>query len=142
MKEAVQKVEDFHKTEYFKNIKPIPGAREVLDELKKNNDLYVITARSENIRKDTEEWIEKYYPNIFSKVYLTNHYALNGTETSKKKVCDSLDVDIFIEDNIKYAEECVGPNRKIYLLDYPWNQSDKLPQNIIRVHSWKEINIK
>jgi uncharacterized HAD superfamily protein len=142
--EAIDKVEEFHKTQYFKNIKPMEGAKEVLEKLKKNNELFVITARRDNIRKETEEWVNKYYPNIFSKIYFTDEFSNASTKsTTKKKICDSLDIDIFIEDNIKYALECAGPKRKVYLLNYQWNQTkEKLPKNIIRVNSWKEIDIK
>jgi uncharacterized HAD superfamily protein len=139
LKEALQKIDTFHKTKYFKNIKPIEGAKEVLEELKKNNELYIITARSEDIRKETEKWVERYFPNIFSDIYFTNQFSLDGTSTTKKIVCDNLDIDILVEDNLTNAIECTRSKRKIYLLDYPWNQIDKLPEGITRVHSWKEI---
>lgn len=140
--EAIDKVEIFHKTQYFKNIKPMEGAKEVLEKIKKNNELFVITARRDNIRKETEEWINKYFPNIFSKIYFTDEFSHASTKsTTKKIICDNLDIDIFIEDNINYAFECAGPNRKVFLIDRPWNQTVTLPQNIMRVHSWKEINI-
>lgn len=142
LEQAVEKVYEFFKTPYFKNIKPVEGAKEVLERLKKNNELFIITARQESIRKETEEWLNKNYPNIFSKIYFTNQYSLGGTETTKKKICDELEMDVLIEDNINYTFECAGPNRKVYLIDRPWNQSAELPQNAKRVYSWKEINIK
>ena len=48
-------------------------------------------------------------------------------------------INLIIEDNLSYAIECIAPHRKILLFDRPWNQADKLPNGIIRVHSWKEI---
>ena len=140
--EAINKVNDFHQSKYFDNVLPVKGAKEVLEKLKKNNELFILTARSEDMREKTEKFVEKYFPKIFSKIYFTNHFALNGTETTKKEMCDTLDIDVLIEDNIKYAGECATEKRKIYLMDYPWNQSDKLPKNVIRVHSWQEIGKK
>lgn len=137
--EAIQKIEDFHKTPYFENIKPIDGAKEVLEKLKKNNELYIITARRNNIEKESKEWIKKYFPNIFSKIYFTNQFSSDEMTESKKQICDNLDIDIFIEDDINNALECAEPDRKVFLFDYPWNQSDKLPKGITRVHSWEEI---
>ncbi len=138
--EAIQKIEDFFKTSYFSDIEPKEGAKDVLKKLKKNNELYVITARGDNMKKETEEWVEKYFPRIFSGIYLTNKFSDDGKGTTKEKVCDKLGIDIFIEDDIENVLECARQNsRKIYLFDYPWNQDDKLPKNVIRIHSWKEI---
>lgn len=138
--EAVQKIEDFHKTEYFKRIKPVEDARAVLEKLKKNNELYVITGRRNNVKKETEEWIGKNFPNIFSKIYLSNQFSSDEATTTKKNVCNELGIDIFIEDDLANALECAESEaRKVYLFDYPWNQCDKLPKNMKRVYSWKEI---
>jgi uncharacterized HAD superfamily protein len=139
---TIKELEKFHHSDYANNIKPLAGAKEVLENLKKNNELYIITARANSIKKDTEEWIEKYFPNIFSKIYFTNEFSHGVSEITKKKICDNLDIDIYIEDNLEFALECAEPNRKVFLIDHPWNQTDKLPANIKRVKSWKEINIK
>jgi phosphoglycolate phosphatase-like HAD superfamily hydrolase len=45
MEEAIQKVYDFHDTDYSKKIKPIKGVIEGINSLKKNNDLFIITSR-------------------------------------------------------------------------------------------------
>jgi len=142
LEQAIQKIDKFHKTYGFKNLKPIEGAKEVLEKLKKNNELYIITARTDDIKKDTEDWIELYFPNIFSKIYFTNQFSMGNKSIPKKKVCDDLGIDVFIEDNITNVLECTSPNRKVYLFDYPWNQTNKLPEGVERVHSWKEIDIK
>lgn len=134
-----RKVHEFHTTHYGQKIKPIKGAKKVLEKLKKNNELYIITARSEDIKKETEEWVEKHFPNIFSKIYFSKYLVLDGKEATKKSMCNDIGIDMFIEDNIKYAMECVEPNRKIYLFDYPWNQTNKLPNEIKRIFSWAEI---
>jgi len=139
LKEALQKIEDFHKTPYFKNIKPIKGAKEVLEKLKKNNEIYIITARGDDIKKATEKWVENHFPNTFSKIYFTDEFLQENAEVTKGTVCNSIGIDVFIEDNLEYALECAGPNRKVYLLDYPWNQTDELPEGVKRVYSWKEI---
>ncbi len=137
--EAIDKVYEFYKTDYFRNIKPVPGALEVLNIFKKNNNLVIITARADIIADTTRKWVEKYFPNIFSEIYFANHFAQEGTERTKQEFCDSLDIDILIEDVIKYAAECVAPKRRVLLLDYPWNKVASLPVGIERVYSWKEI---
>jgi len=137
--EAIQKVYDFHKTDYFKNIQPLEDAKIACTELKKNHELFVITSRQNDVIDATREWVDKYFPSIFSGIHFTNHFAQNGTSVTKKEICDNLAIDILIEDNLKFATECVTPKRHVLLFDYPWNQNSDLPKGIIRVYSWKEI---
>ncbi len=139
MDEYKKRVGEFYTTDYFLNTEPIEGAKNVLGELKKDNELYVITARSDDVKKVTEKWIEENYPNIFTKIYFTNQFGQTGVKTSKAIICNDLNIDVFIEDSINFALECAAPNRKVFLLDYPWNQKDKLPVGVTRVNSWKEI---
>jgi len=137
--EAIEKIYEFYKTDFFKNIKPIKGSQKAIEKLKKNNELFIITARQNVIKKETRLWVEKNFPNAFSNIHFTNHYAQKEKLKTKKEVCDLLDVDILIEDSLEYSSECVNPKRKIFLMDYPWNKSDNLPKNIERVYSWEEI---
>jgi len=138
-KEVQEKLHRFHTTFYGEYEKPVKEAREILEKIKKNNELYVITGRFSDIREETNKWIDNNFPNIFSKIYFSNEVVFDGATSFKKKVCDKLKIDIFIEDNLANAIECYGPNRKVFLFDRPWNQTDKLPKEIQRVYSWKEI---
>ena len=136
---AIQKIYDFHKTYYFKNIKPVTGAIKALTILKQDNDLFVITARQNNIKKETKEWVNQYFPNLFSGIYLGNHFSQNGDAIAKSKICDDLAVEVMIEDSIENAIDCISPKRRVFLFDRPWNQQAELPPEISRVFSWKEI---
>jgi 5'(3')-deoxyribonucleotidase len=135
----IQRVYDFHKTDYFKNIKPIKDAEESVKKLKENNELFIITSRQNAVIEETKQWIEKYFPNIFSEIYFTNNLSKNGESKTKKEICDLINADILIEDSLEYCLECMSPNRKIFLLDYSWNKNNNLPKEITRVYSWKEI---
>ena len=137
--EAIQRVYDFHKTAYFKNMKPVVGSQEAIDILKRNNDLMVVTSRTEDVAETTREWIAQHFPNIFSGIYFANHYSQSGSPRTKKEICNSEDIDLLIEDSLEYALECLTPQRKVLLLDCPWNSDSDLPQGIYRVNSWKEI---
>ena len=50
-----------------------------------------------------------------------------------------LGISLFIEDHLDFAYDCASLDIKILLMNMPWNQTKKLPENIIRVYSWKEI---
>jgi len=137
----VKKIHDFHLSTYGKNILPVEGAQEVIKKLKENNELFIITARSDEIREDTKKWVEENFPNTFTEIYFTNHFLKNSTTTTKGKVCDDLSVDIFIDDALPNILSCAKPGRKVFLLDYSWNQTDKLPESVTRIKSWKELDI-
>lgn len=137
--ETEKVIKKFVTSYYGKGITPMSDAKEVLDKLKKNNEFYVITARSNDIKEETETWINNYFPNIFSKIYFTNQSLKIGTGGTKGEICDIVGIDIFIEDNLDYVSECAGQNRIVYLMDRPWNQTDKLPDGVKRVFSWAEI---
>lgn len=136
---SIQKVYDFHKTPYFKNIKPIKGSKESLEILKKNNKLFIITSRQNSIADETNRWVENNFPNIFSGIYFTNNFSEYGDVKTKAEICDNLRIDVLIEDSFLFAAECLKPNRKILLFDYPWNKHLVLPEEIERVHSWEEV---
>jgi len=137
--EAIQKLRDFYQTNYFKNIKPVSGAIKALSNLKQNNDLFVITARPNEIIKDTKKWLNQYYPNFFSGTYFANHCPQSGSEIPKSQICDELEIEVMIEDSIENALDCAGLKRRVLLFDRPWNQQAELPSGISRVLSWKEI---
>lgn len=139
IKDSAKKIDEFENTDDFLKLKPLDGALEVLKKLKENNELFIITGRSDTNKEKTEQWLSEYFPNIFSKIYYTNQLSLDGKNITKKKICDILDIDILIEDNLPNVLDCSGPKRHAYLLDYPWNQTTKLSEGIKRVHSWKEI---
>jgi len=137
--EAIEKVYKFHKTDFFKNIKPVTDSQESVKKLKENNKLFIITSRQNDVIEETKSWIQNNFPDTFSDIYFTNHFSKNGNSKTKKEICDLLDIDILIEDSLEYSLECVKQNRKIFLLDYPWNKSNSLPKEITRFYSWKEI---
>ena len=140
LEDAVQKVKDFYKTDYFRNINPVQGSIEVIDTLSKTNELIVITSRPHYIRRETKNWIEHYFPEKFSKVYfVTNPYQPGIYKRSKSDICAELGVNILIEDCLDYARECASRGTSVFLLDSPWNRSEELPSGVMRVKSWNEI---
>jgi 5'(3')-deoxyribonucleotidase len=139
LEETMRKVYDFHQTPYFKNMKPIAGTQEAISLLKEGNELFIITSRQDSVKEITIQWINEYFPNSFNDIILTNNHSFSGDVKTKREYCDLLKIDALIDDQVYYALECLAPNRKIFLLDCPWNQSAELPPGISRVYSWQEI---
>ncbi|MEA3356881.1 MAG: hypothetical protein U9Q67_00375 [Patescibacteria group bacterium] len=137
--EAIQKVYDFYKTSYFKDTQPIRNSISVIKKLKENNDLFIITSRQYCIEKETINWVEKYFPGIFTKIFFTNHYSQSGDNRKKSDVCDRLNVDVLIEDSLDYAMECLKADRKIILFKCPWNIDGQIQKGIYPVNGWNEV---
>ena len=131
----------FYTTDYFRNIKPVSGAEKGIDELAKSHVLAVITARPYIIRPETERWLNQYFSNFFASINLTNQfqYRDQGNKRKKSEICQERGVNLMVEDSLNYASDCASQGIDVLLLDYPWNQTVELPENIKRVCSWGEI---
>jgi len=57
----------------------------------------------------------------------------------KSEICKELRIDFLVEDSLEYARECAKNGTKVFLFNAPWNQTDNLPDNIIRINSWNKI---
>jgi uncharacterized HAD superfamily protein len=137
--EAIRRVYEFYETDSFQNMPPLTGSKEALISLKKKHKLIIITSRPDDIVKITEKWVDKFFPETFSKLYFTNHLPKNGIPRKKEDVCSKLGVDILIEDVLEFAVGCASEKTKVLLLTCPWNEKYKLLKGIYRVKSWKEI---
>lgn len=140
--EMRQKVLEFFNTEFFHNLKTVSGAKKAIALLAKKHQLSVITARPHVIRQQTEQLIARHFPKHFSSITLTNQWHGEGQRSFKSEVCKKKNISIMIEDSLHHAKDCAAQGIYVLLVDfkYPWNQtSEKLPENIKRVHSWKEI---
>ena len=140
--ENQKRVLDFFKSEYFQNIKPVKGAPEMVAQLAKEHQLCIITARTKVIREETEQWLLKHFSDSFHCINLTNQWHGVGEKQLKSEIGKREKIDILIDDSLHHARDCASEGIYVLLMDinYPWNQvSEKLPENIKRVHSWEEI---
>jgi len=136
------KIENFWQSEYFKNTKPVKGAFEELAPLKKlGYEFYIITGRYNKYTTQTKEWLDKYYPNIFSGIYFANTFNTEGGTKKKSEICKNLGIEIFIEDDELHIEDCSDAGIKVLILDHPWNKHKDV-KNSIRAYSWKEMSEK
>lgn len=142
--EAYQKVFDFYHSPDFELIEPTPGSVKATQQLAQKHTLYVITSRPIITKQKTLQWIQKHYGQTFADIYFSGEFnSLMGKEMqglSKGQICNELEVDIYIEDNIEYAQEVVDAGVPVLLFDAPWNNAlTTLPQDMTRVSTWEEI---
>ena len=135
--ESEKLVKDFYDSSDFFEMKPLPHSQDVIKELKNSGKkFYAVTGRQDYARNDTEYWIDKWYPGLFSDVILTNSFT--DAEISKVDVCKMLKLSYMIDDNIYTCIDC--NNNGIMAINfigepiYPW-----CFENEMSVNSWKQI---
>ena len=121
---------------------PIKGAVEALSALYKGEAIPIITSRNCNIALQTVSVLGKHLPLMVDGVYFTNQSGTpsNQWRLTKGSLCQSLGVEVFVEDAPKYCEEVAPYVKQVILFDAPWNWDYKpTSQNVTRVMSWEEI---
>ncbi len=135
--ETIDELErEFYESETFDNLRAFPYAKESLYELRKNAEIFIVTARYNMAREKTPKWLEKNLRSLVTGVFFTSDYL--GTGPTKKEVCEQHSLEFFIEDAAKIALQCASTNTKVLLFNQPWNQNIS-HQNIRRVYSWQEV---
>ncbi|KAK7354538.1 hypothetical protein VNO80_20003 [Phaseolus coccineus] len=144
--EANTRVHEFFETSYFKSgIQPIPGAQKALQKLSRFCNLSVVTSWQNVIKDHTVEWIEKHFSGLFQDIHFGNHFALDGVSRPKSEICRSLNANILIDDNPRYAIECAEAGIRVLLFDYensyPWSKTDSADQHplVTKVKNWEEV---
>lgn len=122
---------------------PIKGSQQVLKQLNDSgHELFVVTGRPENVRIQTLNILNKYYPNIFndSSLYFTDHFSQAGQRVEKSDICIDLRLTHFIDDQVEHVNIVSKEGIKTILFsdNYKWNKSG-VNNNITRLTSWKEI---
>lgn len=137
----MQILDEFYQTEGFADLGLVTGAKEGIEKLANDNELYIVTGRPVAMRQITEDWVNKYFPGIFEEILITNTYSstINDARVTKSSFCLSIGAPVIIDDNLLFAKECANQNVRVLLFDCPWNQEEDLNQNIARVYSWQEI---
>ena len=134
-----QENEDFWDKYYEKvmeNVKPKDDAIEIINELSKENNIIIITARwdRENgiISKITNDWLKNQG--------IQYHKIFMGHE-DKRKTATENNIDIFIDDNYKTCKQISDLGVRTFIMNSRLNK-DIQDEKIERVFSWKEIEQK
>ncbi|MBS3146997.1 hypothetical protein J4471_04860 [Candidatus Woesearchaeota archaeon] len=136
--QAINIVYDFYASPYFDLIKPVSGSQIGISRLSISNELHVITARPNELKTKSIEWIDNYFKDRFKQIYITNYYSKNGKSQKKSKICADLGIEILIEDSIENAFDCLDQNRNIILLETPWNKHLS-HKDIYMAKNWLQI---
>lgn len=120
----------------MKNTKPKEDSIKIINELSKENNIIIISARwdRENgiISKITKEWLKKYSIN-YNKLFIGH--------LDKRKISKENNIELFIDDSYKTCKLISETGIKTLLMNSRINKDMKI-KDIERVFSWKEIREK
>lgn len=122
-------------------VSPVIWMQDIVSWLKKQwHELYIVTARWDEVNQVTLDRTEKYYPGMFSDVVFANHY--NDKIVSKGEICKYLNSQLMFEDSIHNAESVAAENIPVIMPAKPWN-ADYIDQHehIIKVQSHDEMSV-
>jgi uncharacterized HAD superfamily protein len=108
----------------------VPGAREALDLLCKEHEIHIITARTENMRDLTRDWLHQHGLPYHSLVMVGCH--------DKRAACKAKKIALIIEDSMENAKMISAEGIPVYLLDAPYNRG-YLPPLVTRMKTWQEV---
>lgn len=131
-------INDYYDSSDFLQLKPLPSAQKVLEILKDEHELVIVTSRTERIQKITDDLINEYFPGCFQQVFHASDRLADSGQTKAHAVTE-LKLDVMVEDAPQYVEECINAGAKALLFDRPWNQNYQLTDKVTRVHDWTEI---
>ena len=138
--EAVKDFEEFTSTEEFIKVQPIEGSQQGIRGLAKMGELYLITSRTDKIGEKTQEWLDRHFQGLFSKLVFGNTFS-NGEykKTAKREFCRDNGIKMLLEDHYEYALE-VARNIPVILFEKPWNNkyAKENKENITRVKNWEQ----
>lgn len=119
------------------NVPTLKNAKNVIEELKnEGHKIYLITSRPLEYEHHTNLWLEK---NFWLKSFKEIHFIAREN-TTKWRLCEELELDLFVEDYTWYCEEVAEKWIKVLMMDMPYNRSMKdLWRNIERIYNLDEI---
>jgi 5'(3')-deoxyribonucleotidase len=139
---ASKLVNEFITTAEFLNQRPIAHSQEVLNALKSHYDFVVVTSRQHFLRDHTQQFMDMFFPGVFTELKMGNHYGEHGEKKTKAELCKEAGACLLIDDSVDYVQHVALHGIKAILFgDYPWNKCDDLHASVRRVKDWREVPV-
>lgn len=94
------------------------------------------------IRTLTENWLRRHgfeFDKLFIEAGNVHTTDNKMRDMNRFTMCVRHEVRIFVEDDLFKAIKLANICEIVFLIDHPYNQTENLPRNVIRVFSWQEI---
>ncbi len=111
------------------------GIPEILKEINKNYDVYIVSARMDEYRRPIVRKLRNH--GIYRKIHYSDLILLFHKPYDLKLKSK---FDVYIDDSPNLVEPIKKLKDRVLLLyDQPWNQKAKIEENVIRVKNWGDI---
>jgi len=148
-RETLNKVQAFYASDAFRELRPIPGAKEHLQALKANgHHIVIVTARGHSQQSMTEEWLRRWYPGVIDSVYYTGEFvkmqensSQQSAQVTKYSICQSISAAVLIDDNLNHVLTCATSTPQLPCVlfgDYEWNKRVSGSTDALDVLSYDE----
>lgn len=119
---------------------PILGAVESIEKLLTKYEVDIVTARHNESRQGTDEWLARHFPKVFRNVHFIRDPNDNNVIGKKSEFCRRIGAVCLIDDELANILDCAEAGIRCLLFgDYPWNQAEQLPKGVTRVKDWNEV---
>jgi uncharacterized HAD superfamily protein len=137
---------EWYKSGFTGQLRANIEAKGVLTSLSKTYDIVITTSRHRSLKEETEDWVNKNYPGIFTGVHFAGIWDDHKTshdeliKATKAELCKSLGANYLIDDQPKHclAAAEAGINTLLFG-DYPWNERTGLIKGVRRAANWNEV---
>ena len=144
--EVMSRSKEMDEAGLVRDHKHLKDALPVLQKLSERYDLIIVTARRKVLKEDTDDWIDRYFPNIFKEIHFAGiwddiEFRDKAHKMTKGDLVKQVGAEYLIDDQPKhcFAAADVGVV-SILFGDYPWNRDvDATSNRLVRAHSWGEI---
>ena len=137
--EVYRRAMEFLTTESVYNFEPKEGALEVLKELSKTSELFIVTARPSHLTEITTKWVDKHFNGIFKGVHMVPIWEPDNTVT-KADICNQIGAKYLIDDNVEHCNIAHdGGMRSIIFGDYTWNRLLDIDGGVEKCKSWQDV---
>lgn len=131
-------------SEIVKDFDHFEDATAVLRKLAKSYHMVITTARVEQNRAVTLEWLARHFDGIFEAVHLAGFFDkghLNALSLTKQELLKSVGADYMIDDQPKHCLAAAEAGIQAILFgDYSWNRDiGVLPTGVTRCKDWLAV---
>lgn len=140
--EAIKRIFEFYESEIFADLQPTKGAEEVVCDLAKKHELFVISSRSDELKGITQRWLEKHFPNCFKEILLIGEVTKAGYNytVTKGKLCREYGVNYHIDDAPHHVAGILEAGTKVIVYERPWNRNYDFGQMpVLRCKKFSEL---
>jgi len=143
--ETKRRSDELHDAGLASRLTHKPEARLVLEKLSDRYTLILVTSRRKIITRETTEWIDIYFADIFQDIHFSGIFdsderADYQVQLTKADILKNIGADFLIDDQPKHCFAAAQAGILALLFgDYPWNRDIQPTKNVIKVRDWQEV---